>query len=54
MRNSDIDNAEGLSNHFHNVFGITKGKITLFDGVSHFESIPSISIDACGVLSQLG
>ena len=53
MCNSDIDKAEALNNHFHNVFGIPKGKITLFDGVSPFESIPSLSIDACGVLSQL-
>ena len=27
--------------------------LTLLDGVSPFESIPSLSIDACGVLSQL-
>ena len=51
--NSDIDKAEALNNHFHNVFGIPKGKITLFDSVSPFESIPSLSIDACGVLFQL-
>ena len=50
--NSDIDKAEALKDHFHSVFSIPKGKITLFDGVSHFESIPSLSIDACGVLSQ--
>ena len=53
MHNSDIDKAETLNNHFHNVFSIPKGKITLFDGVSPFESIPSLSFDACGVLSQL-
>ena len=53
MCNSDIDKAEALNNHFHSVFGIPKGRITLFDGVSPFESIPSLSIDACGVLSQL-
>ena len=51
--NSDIDKAEALNNHFHSVFSIPKGKITLFDGVSPFESIPSLSIDACDVLSQL-
>ena len=53
MCNSDIDKAEALNNHIHNVSGIPKGKITLFDGVSPFESIPSLSIEACGVLSQL-
>ena len=51
--NSDIDKAEALNNHFHSVFSIPKGKITLFDGVSSFESILSLSIDACDVLSQL-
>ena len=51
--NSDIDKAEALNNHFHSVFSIPNRKITLFDGVSPFESIPSLSIDACGVLSQL-
>ena len=51
--NSDIDKAEALNNHFHSVYSIPKGKITLFDGVSPFESIPSLSIDACGVISQL-
>ena len=51
--NSDIDKAEALNNHFHSVFSIPKGKIALFDGVSPFESIPSLSIDTCGVLSQL-
>ena len=50
--NSDIDKAEALNNHFH-IFSIPKGKITLFYGVSPFESIPTLSIDACGVLSQL-
>ena len=53
MCNSEIDKAEALNNHFHNVFGIPNIKITLFDGVSPFESIPSLSIDACVVLSQL-
>ena len=28
-------------------------KKTMFDGVSPFETIPTLSIDACGVLSQL-
>ena len=50
--NSDIDKAEALNNHFC-VFCIPYRKITLSDGVSPFESIPSLSIDACGVLSQL-
>ena len=53
MCNSDIDKAEALNNHFYNVYRIPKGKITLFDSVSPFESIPSLSIDASGVLSQL-
>ena len=52
MCNSDIDKAEALNNHFYNVFGKSKIKITMFDGVSPFESIPSLSIDACGVSSQ--
>ena len=52
MCNSDIDKAEALNNHFHNVFSIPKGNITLFDGVIPFESIPSLSIDECGVLSK--
>ena len=51
--NSDIDKAEALNNHFHSILSIPKGRITLFDGVSPFESIPLLSIDACGVLSQL-
>ena len=51
--NSDLDKAEALNNHLHSVFGIPKGEIILFDGVSPFESIPSLSIDTCGVLSQL-
>ena len=51
--NSDIYKAEAINDHFHSVFGIPKRKITLFDGVSPFESISSLSIDACGVLSQL-
>ena len=53
MFNSDIDKAKALNNHFHNVFSIPKGKITLFYGMLPFRSIPSLSIDACGVLSQL-
>ena len=53
MCNSDIDKAEAPNNHFHNVFSISKRKRNLFDCVSPFESIPSLSIDACGVLSQL-
>ena len=53
MCNSDIDKTDALNNHFHSVFSIPNGRITLFDGVSPFESIPSLSIDACGVLSQL-
>ena len=53
MCNSDIDKAETHNNNFHSVFSIPKGKITLFNGVSPFESIPSHSIDICGVLSQL-
>ena len=53
MCNSDIDKAEALNNHFHNIFSIPERKITLSDGVSPFESIPSLSIDICGVLSQL-
>ena len=48
--NSDINKAEAFNIHFHNVFSIPIRKITLFDGVSPFESIPSLSIDACGVL----
>ena len=53
MCNSDIDKANALNDHFHSVFSIPNRKITLLDGVSPFESIPSLSIDACGVLSQL-
>ena len=49
---SDIDKSEALSSFFHNVFCIRKRRITLFDGVSPFESIPSLSIDAWAVLSQ--
>ena len=51
--NSDIDKAESLNKHFHSIFCKPKRNITLFDGVSPFQSIPSLSIDACGVLSQL-
>ena len=50
--NYDIDKTEALNYHFH-VFSIPERKIALFDGMSPFESIPSHSIDACGVLSQL-
>ena len=53
MCNSDIDKAEALNKHFLSIFSKPKRRITLFDGVSPFESIPSLSIDACGVLSQL-
>ena len=53
MCNSDIDKSEALNKHFHSVFSNPKRNITLFDGVSPFESIPSLSIDACGALSQL-
>ena len=51
--NSDLNKAKALNNHFHSVFSIPKGKITLLDGVSPFKSIPSLSIETCGVLSQL-
>ena len=51
--NFDIDKAEALNDHFHSIFGIPIGRITLFDCVSPFESIPSLSIDTCGFLSQL-
>ena len=51
--NSDIDKVEALNNHIHNVISIPKGKINLFDGVSSFESIPTLSNDACCVLPQL-
>ena len=53
MCNSYIDKAQALSYHFHSVFGIPRGKITISDGVSPIVSIPSLSIDACGVSSQL-
>ena len=53
MCNYDIDKAEALNKQFHSVFSKPIRKITLLDGVSPFESIPSLSIDACGVLSQL-
>ena len=51
--NSDIDKAEAHNKHFHGVFSKPKGNITLFDCVSPFESIPSLSNDTCGALSQL-
>ena len=51
MCNYDLDKA--LSKHFHNVFSIPTRKIILFDGLSPFESITSLSIDECGDLSQL-
>ena len=54
MCNSGIDKADALNNHFLSVFSKPRRKITLLDGVSPFESIPSLSIDACGVLSQHG
>ena len=53
MCNSDIDKSEALNKHFHYVFGKPKRNIILFDGVSPFESIPSPSINECGLLSQL-
>ena len=53
MCNSDIDKAEALNNHIHNISSIPKRNRNLFDGVSPFESIPSLFIDACGALSQL-
>ena len=56
--NSDIDKAEALNKHFLNkhflqVFRIPTRKITLFDGVLPFESIPSLSIDGHCALFQL-
>ena len=51
--NSDINKTEALNDHFHSVFSIPKGKITLFDGVSPLESIPSLPIDACFAISRL-
>ena len=51
--NSDSDKAEAHNKHFHSVIGKPKRNMTLFDSVSPFESIPSLSIDACGALSQL-
>ena len=53
MCNSNIDKAEALDKHFHSVFNKPKSNIALFDDVSPFESISSLFIDACGVLSQL-
>ena len=53
MCNSDIDKPNALNKHFHSVLSKPKRNIALFDVVSHFESISSLSIDACGVLSQL-
>ena len=53
MCNYDIDKAEALNNHSHSVYSKRKRKITLFAGVSPFESISSLSVDACGVLSQI-
>ena len=54
MCNSDIDKAEDLNKHFHSIFSKPKRNIALVDDVLPFELIPSLSIDACGVLSQLG
>ena len=51
--NSDIDKAEVLNEHFHSILSKRKRNITLFDDVSPLEPIPSLFIDACGVLSQL-
>ena len=50
--NSDIDKAEALNKHFNSIFSIPKRNIALFDGVSPFESITSLPIGACEVLSQ--
>ena len=49
--NSKIDKAEALDKH--TIISKPKRNIILFDDVLSFESIPSLSIDACGVLSQL-
>ena len=51
--NSDIDKAEAFNKHFQSIFSKHKRSITLFDDVSPFESLPSLSIDATGVLFQL-
>ena len=51
--NSDIDRAEAFNKHFPNVFCKLKRNIPLSDDASHFESIPSISIDANDASSQL-
>ena len=51
--NYNIDKAEALNNHICSIISKPKRKIILFDDVSSFESIPSLSIDACGILSQL-
>ena len=51
--NSDIDKAEALNKHFHCVISIPKRNIALFDNVPPFESIPTLSIDACGALFLL-
>ena len=53
MCNSDIDKAESLNKHFYSVSGKLRKKQLCLMIVSPFESIPSLSIEACGVLSQL-
>ena len=51
--NSDIDKAAALNKLFCSVYDKSQRNITLFVGVSPFESILSLSIDVNGVLSQL-
>ena len=51
--NSDIDKAEALNKHFHSVISKPKRNIALFDDVSPLETIPTLSIDACGALFQV-
>ena len=48
-----INKAKALNKQFHSVFSKYRRKITLFDGVSPLESIPSPSIDPSCALSQL-
>ena len=49
MSNSEIDKAETVNKHHHSVLCKQKSDIALLDGVSPIESIPSLSIDVCGV-----
>ena len=51
--NSDIEKTEALNKHFDSVFNKPQCNTTLFDDMSPFELIPSLSINANGVLSQL-